>query len=583
MMIERIIPWVKGKKVLILGFGREGKSTWNVLKKLDCCALVDVADMAHPKEKPEGIGKWTAGEDYQKCLNDYDVVFKSPGVVLEKPVKEYTSQILSQTELFFQCFRDQIIGITGTKGKSTITTLIYHLLKEAGMDTILVGNIGIPVFDHMEEVGPDTRIVCELSCHQLEYMTVSPHIAILTNLHEEHLDHYGTLEKYVQAKRHIYSNQKEGDVLVCNVQCLPKKGTCTSKLIAAKPSFEETLFEIPGVSGQEAVLPEQIDIWKKMEIIQENDGTKASYDGHFIKIPTDQIRLLGQHNYFDIGIAYAVCSLLKIEDTVFINGLKSYQPLPHRLQPLGEKDGIKYYDDSISTICETTIQALNTLKDVDTVLIGGMDRGIDYSELINFLSGHKVPHIILMEATGKRILEEILNGYPDFQDKDRLVLTDHLEDAVAKAQQFLEKYGYSSMKDTYYETRDGVMTLNFAYYEPNTQTICYTDLIKVEVSLQDGSIVGLDARGYLVNHHDRTLQSPSITVEQAQQSLSDILTVDNTRLALIPTSGQNEVCVYEFLCTSPTGDRILSYINTQTGAEEQILILMQTPNGTLTK
>ena len=95
--------------------------------------------------------------------------------------------------------------------------------------------------------------------------------------------------------------------------------------------------------------------------------------------------------------------------------------------------------------------------------------------------------------------------------------------------------------------------------------------------------MGLDARGYLVNHHDRTLQSPSITAEQAQQSLSDILTVDNTRLALIPTSGQNEVCVYEFLCTSPTEDRILSYINTQTGAEEQILILMQTPNGTLTK
>ena len=312
------------------------------------------------------------------------------------------------------------------------------------MDTILVGNIGIPVFDHMEEVGPDTKIVCELSCHQLEYMTVSPHIAILTNLHEEHLDHYGTLEKYVQAKRHIYSNQKEGDVLVCNVQCLPKKGTCTSKLIAAKPSFEETLFEIPGVSGQEAVLPEQIDVWKKMEIIQENDGTKASYDGHFIKIPTDQIRLLGQHNYFDIGIAYAVCSLLKIEDTVFINGLKSYQPLPHRLQPLGEKDGIKYYDDSISTICETTIQALNTLKDVDTVLIGGMDRGIDYSELINFLSGHKVPHIILMEATGKRILEEILNGYPDFQDKDRLVLTDHLEDAVAKAKE-LTRPGHSCL------------------------------------------------------------------------------------------------------------------------------------------
>ena len=88
MIIERIRPWVQGKKVLILGFGREGKSTWNVLKKLDCCSFVDVADMAEAKEKPEGIRNWIAGPDYQKCLNEYDVVFKSPGVVLEKPVKE---------------------------------------------------------------------------------------------------------------------------------------------------------------------------------------------------------------------------------------------------------------------------------------------------------------------------------------------------------------------------------------------------------------------------------------------------------------------------------------------------------------
>lgn len=301
MMIERIRPWVQGKKVLILGFGREGKSTWNVLKKLDCCSFVDVADMAEPKEKPEGIRNWIAGPDYQKCLNEYDVVFKSPGVVLEKPVQSYSSQILSQTELFFQCFRDQIIGITGTKGKSTITTLIYHLLKEAGMDTILVGNIGIPVFDHMEEVGEDTKIVCELSCHQLEYMTVSPHIGILTNLHEEHLDHYGTLEKYIQAKRHIYLNQKEEDVLICNVQCLPEPGTCRSKLIAAKPSFEEPVFQIPGVPGQGAVSEEMVNIWEKMEVIQENDTTEARYDGHSIEIPVSQIRLLGQHNILILG------------------------------------------------------------------------------------------------------------------------------------------------------------------------------------------------------------------------------------------------------------------------------------------
>ena len=152
-----------------------------------------------------------------------------------------------------------------------------------------------------------------------------------------------------------------------------------------------------------------------------------------------------------------------------------------------------------------------------------------------------------------------------------------------KAQQYLSAHGYDSMKDTYYETDNGVMTLNFAYYDSASQTICYTDLIKVEVSLQDGSILGLDARGYLVNHHDRTIAEPALPVEQAQESLSDALTVDSVRPALIPSSGQNEVATYEFLCSSATGDRILTYINSQTGAEEQLLILLQTPNGTLTK
>ena len=157
------------------------------------------------------------------------------------------------------------------------------------------------------------------------------------------------------------------------------------------------------------------------------------------------------------------------------------------------------------------------------------------------------------------------------------------QQAVDKARQFLQAQGYSSMKDTYYETTDGVMTLNFAYLDPATQTICYTDLIKVEISLQDGSVLGLDARGYLVNHHQRQLPSPQLSPEQAQQSVSPLLTVDSVRPALIPTSGKNEAAVYEFFCTSSTGDRVLCYVNTATGAEEQLLLLVQTSNGTLTK
>ena len=412
-MIEKIEPWIKGKRILLLGYGREGQSTWNVLRRLGTYEALDIADLKAPAALPEDGTVWHTGPDYQKCMDDYDVVFKSPGIVLERPENEYRCSILSQTEVFFQCFRDQIIGITGTKGKSTVTTLLYHLLKQAGMDALLVGNIGIPALDHMDEVKPDTRIVFELSCHQLEYMTVSPHIGILVNIHEEHLDHYGTMEKYVEAKHHIFKNQRPDDILICNVQCLPEEGTCPSGLIRA------------GMDGS----------GKELDVVQEQDGTWVHFRGKSFCIPTDEIKLLGQHNYFDIGVAYGVCSILGMDDQVFARGLKTYEPLPHRLQYIGEREGVKYYDDSISTICDTTIQALKTLKDTDTVLIGGMDRGIDYRELIEYLSDCQVPHIILMEATGKRIYKEIHKYYPEFKNRARLILAEHLEDGVKRARQ----------------------------------------------------------------------------------------------------------------------------------------------------
>lgn len=412
-VIEKIEPWIKGKRILLLGYGREGQSTWNVFRRLGTYKVLDIADLKAPAAVPEDGTVWHTGPDYQKCMDDYDVVFKSPGIVLERPENEYRCSILSQTEVFFQCFRDQIIGITGTKGKSTVTTLLYHLLKQAGMDALLVGNIGIPALDHMEEVKPDTRIVFELSCHQLEYMTVSPHIGILVNIHEEHLDHYGTMEKYVEAKHHIFKNQRPDDILICNVQCLPEEGTCPSGLIRA------------GMDGS----------GKELDVVQEQDGTWVHFRGKSFCIPTDEIKLLGQHNYFDIGVAYGVCSILGMDDQVFARGLKTYEPLPHRLQYIGEREGVKYYDDSISTICDTTIQALKTLKDTDTVLIGGMDRGIDYRELIEYLSDCPVPHIILMEATGKRIYQEIHKYYPEFKNRARLILAEHLEDGVKRARQ----------------------------------------------------------------------------------------------------------------------------------------------------
>lgn len=377
-----------------------------------------IADQAEGKS-PSPFVPWICGQDYQKAMDKYDVVFKSPGIVLERPKEDYACQIISQTEVFFHLFRDQIIGITGTKGKSTTTSLLYHILKSAGRKVQIAGNIGIPAFDHMDELDDESEIVFELSCHQLEYMTVSPHIALLLNIHEEHLDHYGTMENYVRAKEQIYRNQRSDDIFICSHQCLPAESSCPSRLIPVLDLDEQT--------GTDK------DVHKKEAVLL--SGSCISWSGKTYSIPSDQIHLLGHHNYFDIALVYAVCQLKGISDQEFSRGLMTYQPLPHRLYFLGERKGIKYYDDSISTICDTTIQALNTLPDTDTVLIGGMDRGIDYRKLISYLSDSPVSWIILMEATGKRIYQEIQESFPDFKQAQRLVLVEHLEEAVKKAKQ----------------------------------------------------------------------------------------------------------------------------------------------------
>ncbi len=414
-MRETIKQYIENKSVLILGFGREGKSTYEMFRKVGGYQSLAIADKNPISYELSENVKIITGEDYQKTLNDYDIIMKSPGIVLEQPLSDYTCKIASQTELFFDRYKKQIIGITGTKGKSTTTTLLYHILKEAGKSCVLAGNIGIPAFDVAEEIGEDTIICFEMSSHQLEYMTVAPKYGVLMNIHEEHLDHYGTMAKYVAAKENIYRNQIEGDTLICNAQILPKEGTCKSEVISIDYEWEN----------------ENADIQ-----IGEN---YIRYQGEVYDIPVDEISLIGVHNYYDIGVAYAYAKRFGVSKDVFTSGLKTYETLPHRLQFIGKIDGVKYYDDSISTICDTTIQALNSLKDTDTVLIGGMDRGIDYRELIEYLGSHPVPHIILMEATGKRIYEEIQAGYPDFWKKERIELVEHLEDAVALAKKITAK------------------------------------------------------------------------------------------------------------------------------------------------
>ena len=402
--VEYIREYTAEKKICILGFGREGKSTYNILKKYCKPENVSIADL-NPIDRnlnniPENVQLIT-GENYQTCLDDFDMVFKSPGIVLEKSPQDLKCDITSETQVFFTVFREQIIGITGTKGKSTVTSLIYHILKESGVDCKIAGNIGIPVFDIVEDMKEDTVVVCELSCHQLEYMTVSPEKAVFLNLYEEHLDHYGTKEKYYNAKKNIYLHQKEHDCLLINSESAPESG-------------EQYIYTVSAADSD-------ADIYV-------HDG-KIIRNGETYDIPVEKIKLMGVHNHYNIAIACAVAEFY-VEKTDVEKALCSFLPLAHRLEYVDTVNGVRYYDDSISTACATAIEAVKSVPQAGTILVGGMDRGIDYSNLADFLSSSDV-NVICMEASGKRVFDMI--GEMSFNAPERVHYVPHLEEAVKLA------------------------------------------------------------------------------------------------------------------------------------------------------
>jgi len=408
-MYNQLKELVQGKKVLILGFGREGKSTYNRINQYECeIGIADKNDITFDCNVNFHIG-----EDYQKAIYDYDIVFKSPGIVLEDKSSDVLKKITSQTDQMIKRYKDNIIGITGTKGKSTVTTLIYHILKNTVGNCVLMGNIGIPAFDMLEEINNDSILVYELSCHQLEYAPYSPHIAILLNVFEEHLDHYGSFDLYYKAKTNIYNNQNQTDIFICNIDNLPNKKYNINNLITVS------------INNNNA------DMYLKDDCICDFNNN----------IPFSELKseLLGRHNMYNIGIVYNVCKKFNISFDEFKKHLKTYKPLPHRLEFVGEYNGVKYYDDSISTISETTIRALNSISNVGTILIGGMDRGVNYSPLIEFLCEYKIDNIIFMYDTGKRIFNEINNKYSSKFNNKKLIVVNDLENAVKKAKEITKQ------------------------------------------------------------------------------------------------------------------------------------------------
>jgi UDP-N-acetylmuramoylalanine--D-glutamate ligase len=334
----------ENKKVMIWGYGREGRSAEAFLKE-HC--------------KPESITIWE-GSPAELRAEDYDYIIKSPGIAYFSEDEKFTSA----TEIFMSAFRENTVGITGTKGKSTTTALLAHVLRECtGRPVILMGNIGLPCLDYYGEMTPDTIAVFELSCHQLANARTAPHISIFLNLFEEHLDYYGTLDRYFTAKAHITTRQLPGDFFYCG-ENVPEIETAATKEVVRATEVREC----PG------------------------------------------LQLFGKHNQLNAEFVRRIAEDRFGCDPDAVNrALASFESLPHRMQKLGEHAGLYWYDDSISTIPEATIQAATSIPGVETLLVGGMDRGIHYGILVDFMKAHPELQFICMYATGARIAKEAGN------------------------------------------------------------------------------------------------------------------------------------------------------------------------------
>ena len=358
---QKIADTLRGKRVLIWGYGLEGKSAEAFIQK-HC----EVASLTVFEGKQQDIDE-----------DAYDCIIKSPGIREDWWNMKYTSV----TELFLQEFAPQVIGVTGTKGKSTTVSMLYEVLSACiEAPVLLVGNIGIPCLDAYDEITEDSVIVFELSCHQLDHLRVSPHVAVFLNLFEEHLDHYDTFKRYFRAKISIALFQNENDFLYIGDQ-VPRIMTPANRRV----------FPMPQTASAEASTA--------------NDST-APFTGN--AAPAFDLQLVGAHNQYNAGIVYAIATELFACDGARVReALAAFHGLRHRMEYLGQKDGVDYYDDSISTIPEATIAALTSIPHAKTVLVGGMDRGIDYTLLIEFIQAHPEYQYVCMYASGKRIFDAL--------------------------------------------------------------------------------------------------------------------------------------------------------------------------------
>jgi UDP-N-acetylmuramoylalanine--D-glutamate ligase len=365
------------KNIAVLGLGQEGK---DVLAWLQANA---------PETKVTTFDKVTSVD-----LTPFDVIFRSPGFYrlsdMIKAAQAKGAEITSATKLFFELCPAKIIGVTGTKGKGTTTTLIYEMLKTQGLTAYIAGNIGNPMLELLPSLTPQDWVCLELSSFQLQDLTASPHLSVVLNVTSEHLDVHKDTEEYREAKTNIVKYQTAEDFAVINSDYDTTKSF--AKLTKAKVVY---------------------------------------FSKDKLGIDKTKVKLRGEHNLENIAAAESAARLAEVSQENIEMVAYSFTGLEHRLEPVRQVDGVTYFNDSFSTTPETAIAAIKSFSEPMTIILGGSDKGSDYTQLGKVICQSKnIANLILIGKMAGKIKAAI--GKTDIPLIEGL---NSIDDIVSKAKE----------------------------------------------------------------------------------------------------------------------------------------------------
>ncbi|OGM05412.1 UDP-N-acetylmuramoylalanine--D-glutamate ligase [Candidatus Woesebacteria bacterium RIFCSPHIGHO2_01_FULL_39_32] len=375
----------KNKRVAVLGWGINGLDAFQYLLKQG--ANIAIFDGKGEKELDfSGFdvkeARLVLGKKYLKDgLNSFDYIFRAPGVyrylpeIVEAENKGVT--VTSVVKLFFDLCPGKIIGVTGTKGKGTTSTLIYEIVKKDGKDVYLAGNIGTPMLNLLPKLKAESWVILELSSFQLIDMTKSPHIAIVLNITKDHMDWHKNREEYVEAKTQIVRHQSDKDFSILAYDYNDSRNF--SKITKAEKYYFSNTQKVKG------------SYVKDGKIILHVRGQMLDVGN------TKDLLLRGKHNWENV--CGACCSSFlagagidSIKETIF-----SFKGLEHRLELVNKVKGVTFYNDSFSTNPQTTIAAIHSFEEPLTIILGGSDKGLNYDEMGREISkSHNIKNVVLI-------------------------------------------------------------------------------------------------------------------------------------------------------------------------------------------